>query len=324
MNPAFGAAYPSSDRDRDRWILERRPDRHARDPWRADAAHVEQEASEGGEIVSVATIFLTNRECPWRCLMCDLWKNTLAEPAPPGAIAAQIRGALASLPPARQIKLYNAGSFFDGRAIPPDEDEQIAGLVRPFERVIVESHPALVGQRCLRFRDLLQGTLEVALGLETIHPGLLPRLNKRMSLDDFERAAHRLRESGIAMRAFVLVGLPWVPEDEALDWACRSIHFAFDCGASAVSLIPTRAGNGALDALTERGEFTEPGLGSLESALDFGLQLGRGRVFADLWDLERFGRCAACLPGRAARLRETNLRQRVRPRVACPACGGRT
>ena len=122
------------------------------------------------------------------------------------------------------------------------------------------------------------------------------------------------------MRAFVLVGLPWLPEAESLDWACRSTHFAFACGASAVSLIPTRAGNGALDALSASGDFAEPGLESLESALDFGIQLGRGRVFADLWDLERFSRCAACFPARAARLAETNLRQAVRPRVACADC----
>ena len=30
-----------------------------------------------GGCVDVATLFLTNRECPFRCLMCDLWKNTL-------------------------------------------------------------------------------------------------------------------------------------------------------------------------------------------------------------------------------------------------------
>jgi len=320
---ALSLAYPSTDRERDRWILERRPERNRLDPSRAYAALVEEEAAENGEVVPVATIFLTNRECPWRCLMCDLWKNTLAEPAPPGAIAAQIRGALASLPPARQIKLYNAGSFFDPNAVRPDEDDEIAALVRTFERVIVESHPALVGERCLRFRDRLDGHLEVALGLETVHPEVLPRLNKRMSLADFQRAAAFLQHAGVALRAFVLVGLPFVEEEEALDWACRSIHFAFDCGASAVSLIPTRAGNGALDALAERGEFAQPALASLESALDFGLQLCRGRVFADIWDLERFGRCAACLPARAARLRETNLRQTVRPRVSCPACGGR-
>ncbi len=319
----MSSAYPSADRDRDRWILQRRPERAVLDPSRASAAFVEDEAAESGEIVPVATLFLTNRECPWRCLMCDLWKNTVPEAAPPGAIAAQIRSALAGLPPARQVKLYNAGSFFDNRAIRPEEDVEIAALVAPFERVIVESHPALVGERCLRLRDRLAGRLEVALGLETIHPELLPRLNKRMSLDDFQRAAVFLRESKVAMRAFVLVGLPWLPESEALDWACRSIHFAFACGATAVSLIPTRAGNGALDALVARGEFAEPGLGSLEAALDFGIQLGRGRVFADLWDLERFSRCAACLPARAARLRETNLRQAVRPRVHCAACGGR-
>ncbi|HVQ54123.1 MAG TPA: radical SAM protein, partial [Thermoanaerobaculia bacterium] len=302
-------AYPSADRDRDRWILERRPARRALDPARPYAAFVENEMAESGEVVPVATIFLTNRECPWRCLMCDLWKNTLPEPAPPGAVGAQIRAALAALPPARQVKLYNAGSFFDAQAIRPEEDAGIAVLLRPFERVIVESHPALVGERCLRLRDRLAGRLEVALGLETIHPELLARLNKRMTIDDFQRAAGFLREAEIAMRAFVLVGLPWLPEAESLDWACRSTHFAFACGASAVSLIPTRAGNGALDALSASGDFAEPGLTSLEAALEFGIQLGRGRVFADLWDLERFSRCAACLPARAARLTETNLRQ---------------
>ncbi len=318
----MSAAYPGGDRERDRWILERRPERHRLDPSRPYAALVEDEASESGEVVPVATIFLTNRECPWRCLMCDLWKNTLDQAAPPGAIAAQIRRALATLPPARQVKLYNAGSFFDAQAIRPDEDQEIAAAVCPFERVIVESHPALVGERCRTLRDRIEGRLEVALGLETTHPDVLPRLNKRMSLDDFRRAAAFLRESDVALRVFVLVGLPWVPEEEALDWACRSMHFAFDCGATVVSLIPTRAGNGALDALADRGEFTQPGLGSLETALDFGIQLGRGRVFADIWDLERFSRCAACLPARAARLRETNLRQAVRPRVACPDCEG--
>ena len=37
--------------------------------------------------------------------------------------------------------------------------------------------------------------------------------------------------------------------------AVRSLDFAFDCGASAVSLIPTRSGNGAMEALAEKGDF---------------------------------------------------------------------
>ncbi len=69
----------------------------------------------------VATVFLTNRECPFRCLMCDLWRNTLTETVPVGAIPAQIDHALLRLPPAKQLKLYNSGSFFDPHAIPPQD-----------------------------------------------------------------------------------------------------------------------------------------------------------------------------------------------------------
>src|SRR5205809_1452995 len=124
------SVYPEQPRERDRWILSRRSQRNAVDPRRPHAFLVEEERAESGEVVSVATIFLTNRECPWRCLMCDLWKNTLTETAPVGAVPAQIDCALAQLVAAnaspqqisgesgrvltdaaiRQIKLYNSGS----------------------------------------------------------------------------------------------------------------------------------------------------------------------------------------------------------------------
>ena len=54
-------------------------------------------------------------------------------------IAEQIRWALDQLPPARHIKLYNSGNFFDPNAIPPEDYEQIAELVSGFDTVIVES-----------------------------------------------------------------------------------------------------------------------------------------------------------------------------------------
>jgi radical SAM enzyme (TIGR01210 family) len=318
----LSVSYPTTDRDRDRWILDRRPSRGRLDPTRACAASIEPEASESGEVVPVATIFLTNRECPWRCLMCDLWKNTLPDSVSDGDIPRQIRDALASLPPARRVKLYNAGSFFDPNAVPRDDYGAIATLLAPFERAIVESHPSLIGDRCLQFHDLLGGRrLEVAMGLETVHPEVLPRLNKRMTLAHFRSAAERLQKAGIAIRAFILVGLPFVTEEESLEWAGRSIESAFEWGASAVAVIPTRSGNGALDDLERSGEFTPPRLATLEAAFEHGLRLGRGRVFADLWDLERLARCRACFPARSARLFEMNLQQRVLPRAACPECG---
>jgi hypothetical protein len=300
--------YPESAAERDRWILERRPAREDFDPQHPQAFFTEAECSKDGAIVSVATIFLTNRECPWRCLMCDLWRHTVREVVPAGAIPAQIDYALARMPAGRQIKLYNSGSFFDPRAIPVGDYPAIAERVKSHQRVIVESHPALVGDSSLRFRDLLQAPLEVAMGLETVHPEILPALNKRMSLSQFAAAARFLRDNNIDLRVFILVKPPFMQETEAVEWAARSIDFAFDCGATAVTLIPTRSGNGAMNDLADAGDFSPPRLSTLEEAFDYGLGLRRGRVFVDLWGAPE-GEAS-----RMARLRAMNLSQAVRPR----------
>jgi archaeosine synthase beta-subunit len=306
----------------DAWIVEQRPARNPVDPWRPYLFFSEEEPSRNGELAIVNTIFLTNRECPWRCLMCDLWKNTLEETVPLGAIPAQIEHALAHLPAARHVKLYNSGSFFDPRAIPTADYEPIAARLAAFDHVIVESHPALIGERCLRFRGLLSGRLEVAMGLETVHPGVLARLNKQMTLEQFRGAAQWLAGHNIDLRVFILVKPPFLHEDEASEWAKRSLDFAFECGATAATLIPTRAGNGAMNALALQGNFAPPSIGALEAALEYGIGLAKGRVFADLWDLPRFARCRACYEARAARLRRMNLDQTFAEPIRCSECGG--
>jgi radical SAM enzyme (TIGR01210 family) len=294
--------YPDQAAERDRWILSQRPKRNALDPRRPYAFFVEEERSAAGEVVPVATVFLTNRECPWRCLMCDLWRNTLTEAVPDGAIPEQIDYALSRLPAAQQIKVYNSGSFFDPKAIPSKDYPAIAACVRSFERVIVECHPALIGDACLKFGDMLPGRLEVAMGLETAHPEVLERLNKRMTLDQFSTAADFLRRNDIDLRVFILVQPPFMKPEESLFWAQRSLDFAFDCGATAAILIPTRGGNGAMDILAKEGVFTPPRLDLVEEAAEYGIALNRGRVFVDLWDVP---------PERAGRLRTMNLTQTI-------------
>lgn len=320
IQAGFAGGYPEAPTERDRWVLAQRGPRNSVSVTRPYASLVELERAESGEAVPVATVFLTNRECPWRCLMCDLWKNTLTETVPVGAIPKQIGYALATLAPARQIKLYNSGSFFDPRAIPPADHAEIARRTRAFERVIVECHPSLIGEAAVRFRDMLDGRLEVAMGLETVHPRILPRLNKRMTLEQFARAANFLQLNQIALRVFVLVKPPFMPEAEAVEWTLRSAEFAFDCGASVVSLIPTRSGNGAMEALAARGEFSPPALTTFEMAADQVLSKQRGRVFADTWDLKRFSNCPACFPERRARLERLNLSQAPEPAVRCECC----
>jgi hypothetical protein len=309
--------YPESPAERTRWILSHRGAKAAVNENQPHAFLFEQERGPDGQMWPTATIFLTNKECPWRCLMCDLWQHTTDERVKIGAVPAQIRTALAQLPAARQVKLYNSGSFFDPKAIPREDWEGIAGLAQNLERVIVECHPALVGESVAEFAAMLGGRLEVAMGLETAHPGILEKLNKRMTLGMFEGAATMLREMKVDVRAFVLAKPPFMSDDDALRWVKRTIDFAVGCGVRVISVIPTRAGNGALDELARHGLFAEPDLRLMEDVTDYGVGLGRARVFADLWDLRRFSKCPKCFGAREDRLHQMNNSQRVLPRVSC-------
>ncbi len=290
------------------------------DPQRPHAFFVERERSAAGRVDDVATIFLTNRECPFRCLMCDLWKNTLDGPVPPGAVPAQIDYALSRLPETRHVKLYNSGNFFDAQAIPQSDHPAIADRVASFETVIVENHPKLCSEVCVEFRDRIQTRLEIAIGLETVHPQILPALNKQMTLDDFRRAVVFLHAHEIGTRAFILLRPPFLSESEAVEWAVRSIEYAFSLAVGCCSVIPTRAGNPVMDELQRRGHFAPPGLSAMEDVLDAGLKLKQGRVFLDLWDLPERGGCQRCGPARLERLRRMNLAQTVLPRITCEWC----
>ena len=123
-------------------------------PEEAYAAIVEKELSAEREIVRAATIFITNKECPFRCLMCDLWKNTLDEKIETGLIPKQIESALADLGSADHIKLYNSGNFFDAKAIPREDLPAIASICVDFKRVIVESHPKFIAEHAIEFRPI--------------------------------------------------------------------------------------------------------------------------------------------------------------------------
>lgn len=321
---APGAAhdpYPESSAARDAWITARRPPRNVVTSGRAYGAFVEDEVDGRGALRNVATLLLSNRECPYKCLMCDLWKNTLEHTVPPGAIRAQIDAVLAVTPPAQVVKLYNAGSFFDTKAILPGDFEAIAERLSSFERVIVECHPALVGPSVQRFAAMLAGTLEVAMGLEVADDRILDLLNKRMTLAMYSDAATRLAAMGVDHRAFVLVQPPFVAAHDAVRSVVATTKYAFTHGATAVSLIPVRGGNGALDALAAVGNFAEPTLATFEDTHDAALALGAGRVFADTWDLGRFSSCDECFADRGGRIRALNVTQRVAPRVTCVQCG---
>lgn len=297
------------------------------DPWALQGVHRDVEPDESGRLVGTAAVLLTGRQCPWSCVMCDLWRHTLDVDTPAGAIPHQVALAIEQLtqgtePSPRHLKLYNAGSFFDPRAVPPGDYRATAAHLAPFDRVVVESHPALIGPRVLEWTSLLEATSEVAMGLETAHPAALARLNKGMSVDGFARAAEWLTARGIGVRVFLLVQPPFVPRELQAHWLLRSLDTAIDHGASVVALIPLRTGTEALEAAVIAGEACPPTLAELEQAFVAALahvQARRAtmRVFVDTWDLDRLAACVQCRPAIQARLRLMNQTQRIEPGAPC-------
>ena len=267
-------------------------------------------------------MFLAGAECPFTCSFCDLWRWTLDGPTPPGALPTQLAQALESIAPPfpHRLKLYNASNFFDGRAVPAEDLPRIAELAAPFAAVTVESHANTIGPLTLEFAALLTGRLEVAMGLETIHPVAAAHLNKRLELGRFDSAAAFLAEHDIDLRAFALLGAPYVPARESIEWTVRTVEYAAAHGAGRIAVIPVRGGNGEMERLESLRHFVPPTLVQLETALERCLALTPAIVCADLWDVERLPACEACRSERVARLRHMNLSGRAEPAVACSVC----
>ena len=246
---------------------------------KANGVFTEQELTRRGVMEDHNIILTTNKECPFKCVMCDLWKNTLDERVEDGMVAKQVKDALSDLPFAKHLKLYNAGSFFDRQSIPKQDTFDIADIIEEYETLIVEAHPKLIGTPCFDFSQYLHPQLDVAMGLETVDPNVLPRLNKGMTLDDFERATVDMLEHDIFVRAFILLRTPWQTEEEGIYWAKESIDFAQAIGVECCTIIPLRH-----NPRNESADFEPPRLESLEEVVEYGLSRNKGRVFGDSWD----------------------------------------
>lgn len=306
----------------DERIRRLRPPKPPVDPHAPHGHLVEQERRPGGRIERALTVFLAGAECPFTCSFCDLWRWTIDGPTPPGALTRQLTDVLAALdgPRPDRLKLYNASNFFDERAVPAGDLAAIAALATTFSAVTVESHANTIGARTLALAGRIAGRLEVAVGLETIHPVAALHLNKRLDLARFDSAASFLSGNDIDLRVFVLLGAPYVPAADSVAWTMRTVEYAVERGASVVSIIPVRGGNGELERLQALGHFTPPTLSELERTAEHAAAFTESAVTVDLWDAMRLPSCGHCRAARIDRLRRLSVTGRVEPRVACDVC----
>ncbi|MEO6527038.1 MAG: radical SAM protein [Gemmatimonadaceae bacterium] len=293
------------------------------DPYEAHGSVLEDERRPGGKIERALTVFLAGAECPFTCSFCDLWQWTIDGPTPAGALTRQLERVLQTHDgqSVDRLKLYNASNFFDEHAVPAEDLPTIAARANAFTGVTVESHTNTIGTRTLAFARRLTARLEVAVGLETVHPGAIAQLNKRLDLARFDRAARFLGDNGIDLRVFVLLGAPYVEASESVAWTVRTVERAVERGASVVSIIPVRGGNGEMERLQALGHFSPPTLAQLEAALERSLQFAPAVVTADLWDVDRLAACEPCRSDRVERLGRLNATGRFELPIECSACG---
>jgi hypothetical protein len=249
------------------------------DEQKAYGVFSEPELTRNGVVEDHNIILTTNRECPFKCTMCDLWQNTLDYRVANGVITKQVRDALDQLPAAKHVKIYNAGNFFDVQSIPKQDTFEIADMICQYETLIVESHPKFIGAPCFEFAQYLEPQLEVAMGLETVNEKALQQLEKNMTLDDFKQATASLLERDIHVRAFILLQTPWQSEEEGIHWAKKTIDFAQSIGVECLTIIPLRT-NPRLEIPT----FTPSSREALEEVVTYGQAKNKGRVFGDTWD----------------------------------------
>ena len=247
--------YPDTAAARDRFVLDLRGPKTALDPQRAYAAVWEEERDDTGAPGA------DRRRVPHQSRMPipvrdvrPVGQHARRSRCPAAPSPARSARRWRRLPPARQIKLYNAGSFFDPQAIPVDDFEEIAAAVSGFDRVIVEAASGIPSRPSRRRVPAVS------------RPAARTARGGGGARDRAPRGPRRVAQADDGGGCRRGGGVPVAPRHRAP--RCSSCSTRRSCrttrpptgrstrsaprrgmGAAVCAVIPTRGGNGAIDAL---------------------------------------------------------------------------
>jgi hypothetical protein len=224
--------------------------------------------------VNAGVVILPTLGCRWGlnsgCTMCgyvyDSWNNSQEE------ILRQFKAAVKNLEGIKYLKIFNSGSFFDSSEISQDTAKKIFSEINRRSEIIqvqVESRPEFITEDALAVKEKLNAEFEIGIGLETTSDYIRENcINKNFTLEDFKKALKICRNSGVKVKAYLLVKPPFLSEREAIEDAIASAVDACKLGADRISFNPVNIQRATLvEYLWRKGEYSPPWLWSIAEIL---------------------------------------------------------
>jgi radical SAM enzyme (TIGR01210 family) len=194
-----------------------------------------------------------------------------------GEYLAQFRSAISGydLSGIEILSLYNSGSMLNPEEVPPEALRAMIADIRKhvsIRKLVLETRAEYVDQsRLADLKDILgtERILSVAIGLETADD--MKRslcINKGSSREEISRAVEKMRGIG-ETQLYVLLGLPFLTEAEAVEDTLQSIRCARDLGADEIHIEPlTLQRYTLIEYLHTAGLYRLPSLYSIYAVLE--------------------------------------------------------
>jgi len=209
--------------------------------------------------------------------MCSYLLDGSAEPVNAENLVQQFEHAMRRVSDVKDmlsVKIYTSGSFLDPVEVPPEARDVILQRVGSDSRVrhvVIESRPEFVTDDLMaRVRRLVShARIEIGVELESSSDTIrLVCLNKGFTVEQFRAAVETARRYDIGIRAYVLVGPPFLTERDALMDAVSTILDAADMGVTTVSVNPVNVQRHTLvELLWNRGQYRPPWLWTVVEVL---------------------------------------------------------
>ncbi len=195
-----------------------------------------------GEKVSAASVTLYPTGCQHAarggCTMCGEWSGSnLGELVPPEFHVAQFAATCGDLSEIQWLRIYQEGSFLNGREVAPEARKVILSLaskLKGVRRLTIESRPEhLTYDNAIAIRSYVKEPVELLIGVGLEAKEDFVRnvcIGKATSLVSYERAVQVAKDNNILTLAYVLLKPPFLSEGEAYREAIKTVIYAFEIG----------------------------------------------------------------------------------------------